>query len=151
MTRVRIALAAGAVLFALCASVALGAFRETAPASVPVVEIGGQTVRVELARSGAERARGLSGRDSLPEGTGMLFVFPQDGAYGFWMKDMRFAIDMLWLDVSGKVVHIVERAAPESYPRSFLPENPARYVLEVPAGFAERFGITLDTTAIIPD
>src|SRR3989338_1806519 len=76
----------------------------------------------------------LSGRSGLAEGEGMLFVFPQDGKYGFWMKDMRFSIDILWLNASGMVVYMAQNVSPDSFPKSFESDVPARYVLELPAG-----------------
>jgi len=66
----------------------------------------------------------------------MLFVFPEDGVYRFWMKDMRFSIDIIWLSDSGEVLHIEHSLAPSTYPNSYGPTTSARYVLEVPAGFA---------------
>ena len=67
---------------------------------------------------------------------GMLFVFPSDGKSSFWMKDMLFSIDMLWIDADGRVVFIVPDASPASYPKSCTPTTQSRYVLELPAGFA---------------
>jgi len=66
----------------------------------------------------------------------MLFVFDRPGPYGIWMKDMRFPIDILWLDSSKQVVSIKRRAEPSSYPDIFTPEADAEYVLEISAGFA---------------
>jgi uncharacterized protein len=121
-----------------------------APEEGARVVIGGTSVRVELADTLDERVRGLSGRESLSEGEGMLFVFPEDGRYGFWMKDMNFSIDIIWLSSAGKVVHIAENVPPDSYPASFQPAEPARYVLEVPAGFAKAHNIALGSTASLP-
>lgn len=117
---------------------------------VPRVVVGGQSLPVELADTPEKRMRGLSGRESLPENRGMLFVFPEEGIYGFWMKDMRFSIDILWLSSSGEVVHIVESVTPESYPESFTPEKAALYVLELPAGFARIHGVSLGSIVTLP-
>ena len=89
------------------------------------------------------RAQGLSGRAGLAEGEGMLFVFPQDGKYGFWMKDMRFSIDILWLAADGKIVYIAENVSPDSFPQSFESDVPARYVLELPAGYTALHSIAV--------
>jgi uncharacterized membrane protein (UPF0127 family) len=93
------------------------------------------TVTVELARSGDEKVRGLSGRPSLKRGTGMLFVYDRPQPIGIWMKDMRFSLDILWIR-EGSVVHIERNAPP------LTPVGPERVytatgdmVLEVPAGF----------------
>jgi uncharacterized membrane protein (UPF0127 family) len=73
----------------------------------------------------------------------MLFVFPEDGLYSFWMKDMLISIDILWISADGEIVHIVERVSPESYPEHFVSESPARYVLELPAGYVGSRGISV--------
>jgi len=103
------------------------------------------TIQVEVEATEAAREQGLSGRTSLPDGRGMLFVFQTLGVYGFWMKDMNFALDMLFADASGKIVTIVRDATPESYlqnpPQVFYPKIPILYVLEVPAGFAASHNI----------
>ena len=109
----------------------------------PHVIVGDTSVKILLADTPQKRTQGLSGRESLAKDEGMLFVFPEEGIYGFWMKDMRFSIDILWLNSAGEVVHIVENASPESYPASFTPEKAAQYVLELPAGFVRAHGVTL--------
>lgn len=98
-------------------------------------------VAVEIADTSEERARGLSGRDGLAEGKGMLFVFDEDGKHAFWMKDMRFAIDIIWVSRNGVIVHIEEHVAPETYPEVFAPRFEARYVVELSAGFVERYDV----------
>ncbi len=107
---------------------------------------GTETVSAEIVDTVASRAQGLSGRASLGESEGMLFVFPVDDVHGFWMKDMNFAIDMIWIDAGKKVVHIAANATPESYPASFVPASAARYVLEVPAGWAARNNVSVGST-----
>ena len=115
------------------------------PNAITTVTIGDATVQVEVESTEAAREQGLSGRTSLAEGSGMLFVFPQPGKYGFWMKDMHFALDMIFADASGRIVTIVQDATPESYlqnpPQVFYPTAPTLYVLEVPAGFAASHNI----------
>jgi uncharacterized protein len=100
------------------------------------ITIGGVAVRVEIADSPDEREQGLSGTTRLDQGEGMLFVFESSGQHSFWMKDMLLPIDILWVAADGVVVHIKPSLSPETYPQSFTPPLPARYVLEVPAGFA---------------
>lgn len=107
------------------------------------IGIGAERVAVVFADTPEERERGLSGRDTLREGEGMLFVFPEDGRYAFWMKDMRFSIDILWLSSDGEIVHIIERMSPDSYPEHAVSPRPARYVVELPAGYVEAHGIIL--------
>lgn len=105
------------------------------------ITIGSSTVMVDVADTPALRQLGLSGRPSLSDGEGMLFVFEEDGRWAIWMKDMLFSIDILWLDAQGRVVSIAEDVSPETYPQSFTPSEPARYVLEIPAGSVARYGI----------
>ena len=105
------------------------------------VTIRGVHIAVELADTPMEREQGLSARQDLAEGQGMLFVFDTPGRYGFWMKDMNFPIDIIWIDEDRKVVYIKENANPESYPNSFVSTEDAKYVLEVPARFSEKNNI----------
>lgn len=94
-------------------------------------------VAVEVADTPAERTQGLSGRDPLPENTGLLFVFEEDGYPAIWMKDMLFAIDVLWIDKDGTIVSIAPGVTPDTYPQTFKPARAARYVLEMKAGYVE--------------
>ena len=110
------------------------------------VHINGQIVRIELADTPETRSRGLSGRSELSFDEGMLFVFPEDGAYGFWMKDMQIPIDIIWMSEDGVVVDMALNVSPDTYPASFFPKTPARYVLAVAAGFAERYSVRIGDT-----
>ncbi|MDO8575927.1 MAG: DUF192 domain-containing protein, partial [bacterium] len=74
---------------------------------------------------------------------GMLFVSPEDGGHAFWMKDMLFPIDILWISADGRVVYMAENVSPDTYPQSFRPDAPARYVLELPAGYAGAHGVSV--------
>lgn len=117
----------------------------------------GISIAVVLASTESERLRGLGGRRGLEERDGMLFVFPQSGYHGMWMKDMQFALDMVWLrrartnatcapHNAGKgmcleVVDVRESVSPKTFPRVFYPREPAQYVLEVNTGAARGAGI----------
>jgi uncharacterized membrane protein (UPF0127 family) len=111
-----------------------------------VLTVGSTSLSVELAVSEPEREQGLSGRRALAEGKGMLFFFDQPSQYRFWMPDMRFAIDIVWIGEDWKVADITENATPESFPATFQPKYPAKYVLEVPAGYAAKRGWREGTT-----
>ncbi|MFQ5802007.1 MAG: DUF192 domain-containing protein [Candidatus Methylomirabilales bacterium] len=103
-------------------------------------------VTVEVARTEAEKVRGLSGRQALPAGRGMLFVYEGPTRPVIWMRGMRFPLDILWIR-DGRVVDLVRGAeppAPGEEPQVFAPRQEAQYVLEVSAGFVERYGIVLD-------
>jgi uncharacterized membrane protein (UPF0127 family) len=97
-------------------------------------------VVVELARTDAQRARGLMHRASLPEDQGMLFLFDETEEHPFWMKDTPLPLDMLFLDEEGRVVGIVERAAPRTTTQRTV-GVPSRYVLEVNGGWARAHGV----------
>ena len=122
----------------------------SAPAPIYSLTLDGATVHVTLARTPAEQERGLGGRDSLAPDEGMLFVFPRDGQYAFWMKDMKFPIDIIWLAAYGSVVYVVPDLSPSTYPHSFGPKTPARFVLEVPAGFAVAHHVGVGDVAQLP-
>ena len=100
------------------------------------VELSGHQFDAEVADTEAERTQGLSNRNELPANAWLLFVFDEDAPHCFWMKDMKFSIDIIWMDQDKKVVKIKENVKPETYPESFCPEQPALYVLEVNAGVA---------------
>ncbi len=99
--------------------------------------LGGEALLLKIADTDVLRLQGLSGHPPLPPNEGMLFVFTSDGLHSFWMKDMLFPIDILWLDSEYRIVDVKQGATPESYPKSFTPSVPARYVLELSSGFFE--------------
>ena len=100
-------------------------------------------IKIELADTAKKRQLGLSGRKSISENDGMLFVFASSSKNNcFWMKDMNFAIDMVWLDDQKKVVTITQNVGPETYPKSFCPDSPAKYGLELKSGNSNTKGIT---------
>jgi hypothetical protein len=106
--------------------------------NIRYVKIAGQTIKVDLALTPETQAQGLSGRKTLKEDEGMLFIFAQPGRYSFWMKDMNFPIDIIWLNENLQVVFIEKNLLPASYPQTFTPLGTSKYVLEVQAGFAEK-------------
>lgn len=98
------------------------------------------------------RERGLMFREGLPPGRGMFFVFDRSGEYAFWMKNMTFPIDILWLNEDRVIVHIEENVPPctQDPCAVYVPHARARYVLEIPAGDSRRQGISMGETAKIP-
>ena len=106
--------------------------------STTTLKIAGQTLNIDLAQTPDEREQGLSGRKSLADGTGMLFVFENSGLYGFWMKDMLFPIDIIWVNEEKNIVHIEKSLTPETYPKVFGQEVVSKYVLEVQSGFSDK-------------
>jgi uncharacterized membrane protein (UPF0127 family) len=105
----------------------------------------GEVLTAELALTEEDRARGLMFRKDLNEDQGMLFVFEEEGRHAFWMKNMTFSIDILWLDRQKRIVHIEHRVPPcqnEPCP-SYPPDYPALYVLELRAGAADALNLQL--------
>jgi uncharacterized membrane protein (UPF0127 family) len=99
------------------------------------------TVKADISDTNALRARGLSGRSSLHDGAGMWFVFEAEESHSIWMKEMNFPLDILWFDAGLQLVHTKENATPESFPEAFRSSAPALYVLEVPAGFVQKYQV----------
>uniref|UniRef100_A0A7V4GA15 DUF192 domain-containing protein n=1 Tax=Desulfobacca acetoxidans TaxID=60893 RepID=A0A7V4GA15_9BACT len=99
----------------------------------------GVPLKVEVVSTPEKHYLGLSHRPGLPPGQGMLFIFPEAEYQTFCMRDMRFAIDIIWIE-GGKVVGFHENLAPGD-PRNFQSPAPVSLVLEVPAGFARRHGL----------
>jgi uncharacterized membrane protein (UPF0127 family) len=102
------------------------------------VEISGTIMKVEAVYSPELQEKGLSGREELEENSGMLFVFANSGKYSFWMKEMKFAIDIIWINAEGKVVFIKKSVGPETFPESFVSDQDAKFILETKAGFSEK-------------
>ena len=114
-----------------------------------IIKIGDTGIRVEVADTFETRAKGLSGRESLPDDRGVLFVFDRPRRHGFWMKNMNFTIDIVWISESLQVVGITEEVTPETFPEIFYPPEPVKYVLELPGGQSRNSGI--DVGAMIYD
>jgi uncharacterized protein len=110
---------------------------------------GGVSLRIEYATTVEARERGLGGRAEIPADYGMLFVFPKDERYGFWMKDTLVSLDIFWLDDKGQVVSIASEVATSTYPNVFYPNAPARYVLETASGFARSHEVKIGTPLLL--
>ena len=108
------------------------------PSEIHYVKIAGVTLKVDLALTPETQEQGLSGRSELKEDESMLFVFNHTDKYPFWMKDMNFPIDIIWIGEDLRVVYIKKDAKLESYPEVFAPDKDARYVLEVFSSFSEK-------------
>lgn len=105
----------------------------------------------EVANTRKSRELGLSGRHMMRDDEGMLFVFDTPGRYGFWMKDMEFPLDIIWINQNGIVVSIERNISKDSYPKTFINQADASYVLEINAGLAERFGLYLGSKVKMTD
>lgn len=104
--------------------------------------INNYTFTLIVANSDDEKQVGLSGRDSLPKDQGMLFPFEAKEFHSFWMKDVKFPIDIIFIS-DDTVVTVVNRAEPATTdnPTIYKPEEPANKVLEINAGLSEEYGI----------
>ena len=105
------------------------------------VQIGSETFHLEVADTDAARVQGLSERDGLAPNSGMLFVFNVDGNWRMVMRQMRFPIDIAWLDANKKIIHIKHTATPAEYPKEYKADSPTRYVIEVPSGTFMRLNV----------
>jgi uncharacterized protein len=117
---------------------------------VPVLMIGKTPLRVAVADTEAEREKGLSWQKGLPDKSGMLFIFESSGYHGFWMKDMIFPIDIIWVDETFHIVDIEANVTPESYPKTFEPDVPARFAVETAALFTSANGIKVGGEVTFP-
>lgn len=138
---VRLLLGAIVVLFAVVLIITLLVTGK----KTTTAQINNQTFKVEVAKTETERQIGLSGKESLSSDKGMLFVFDNPDYHSFWMKDMKFPIDIIYLS-GEKVVTVVENAEPPTSPNENLviyqPEEKADRVLEVNAGTVQKYKIT---------
>jgi uncharacterized membrane protein (UPF0127 family) len=117
----------------------LGVYREYAD-----ITVGDDALTVEIADDSSLRSRGLSYRDGLEPGTGMLFIYPDEGERSFWMRGMRFCLDIVWIN-EGEIVGAAEGVCPEpgvseSDLTSYVSPEPVQFVLEVPAGWLDERG-----------
>ena len=136
----------------LPAATALPPPTPTSDLALPLVTIGPFTWPVELALTGEQQAQGLSGRAELAAGAGMLFVWNQESRRAFWMPDMNFPLDLVWLNGDCAVTHITHNAPPQAPGQSQadLPRytvDQVQYVLEINAGEAAQHGIKVGDQA----
>jgi len=111
--------------------------------TVPSVTVGNTLIPVEVARDYTSIQKGLSGRPYLDQNSGMLFIFPKASIYRFWMPDMNFPIDILWIN-AGRVIDIEENMTnvfDPANPRYYSPSSPAQFVIELNAGFIRKNNI----------
>lgn len=122
-------------------------FTQNFSTSQNILRIGSNNLKIEIVIDPSDKAKGLSGRESLSDDNGMLFVYEEPSIYSFWMKDMNFAIDIIWIDKNKKVIDITHDVRPESYPKTFSSQSPAQYILEVNSGWAEKHAVEIEDSA----
>ncbi len=122
-------------------------YKLTAPKEYKTVQIGSQSFKLELATTTLAKAKGLGYRDSMPENEGMLFLFNALGKHSFWMKGMRFPLDIIWLN-KNKIVFMEENVPPPSspIPPSYAPSRDADAVIELNAGMAKKLDVHIGDT-----
>jgi hypothetical protein len=136
-------------------ALALACERAEAPAAQPAdapprarVTIGVHVIEAEVADTPARKQRGLSGRAALGAAEGMLFPYAEPGNHGFWMPDMRFDIDIVWIR-AGRIVDVTANASKDRPREVHRPREPADLVLEVPAGTAARRGFAVGDAVLV--
>lgn len=107
------------------------------------VGIGEKIIKVETALTPEDQAKGLSNRKELEKDSGMLFIFEKPAINYFWMKDMLFSLDIIWINEDLEIIFFEKNLKPESYPNFFGPTTPFKYVLEVEAGFIDKFNLEI--------
>lgn len=111
-----------------------------------LVSVGGVNVLTSLSTTPDSQAKGLAIKDSLKENEGMLFIFELPQKHSFWMKDMKFPIDIIWINQDGKIVHIEKNLPPCVFLLpcpSYAPNDDSLYVLEVVSNFTNKFDINV--------
>lgn len=106
-----------------------------------IIKINNIEINVEVAKTAEEKSKGLSNREKLEEKNGMLFIFTKDSKPVFWMKDTKFALDIIWIN-DEKIIGIEKDVQPEvgkkdSELKKYSPPTAIDYVLEVNAGFSD--------------
>jgi uncharacterized membrane protein (UPF0127 family) len=126
------------------------------PSNLKTLNLEGKTIQIELANTAKLRSVGLSGRTALDEDRGMLFVFDSKKVTpNFWMKDMLIPIDIIW--IRDGVVEKIDADLPpppsktkDSELKIYTPGRPIDYVLEVKAGFSEKYGVDVGDAVKLP-
>ena len=128
---------AGGLLAILFIVVAAGAIALHTPMSMSkaFISVNGRRYSLDVAHTSAQQQKGLGGRASMAVDRGMLFPYSQPGSRCFWMKDMHFSLDIIWLDSQKKIVRFEQNLSPQTYPQDYCADN-TQYVIELNAGQA---------------
>lgn len=116
---------------------------------IGTIKLDDKILQVQIADNDSLRIRGLMFQEELPYEQGMLFVFDKSSNHSMWMLNMQFSIDIIWFDVSGDVTHIEKNVPPclttievVTCRENGVSGDNAKYVLEVTAGFVDKFNIS---------
>jgi len=137
MKRISLFLGFSLILLAACSHTVSKIILKTDRGQIPLA--------VEIADSEEERGLGLMFREKLEEGSGMLFVFEDEAPRGFWMKNTKIPLDIVFFDRGKKAVSFVENMEPcaADLCPNYFSEKPAMYALELPAQAVEKYGIKI--------
>lgn len=139
------------IIFLLLLSISSCASTELKKQRLIITRIDGTTIGIEaeIARTNTERNAGYMGRERIPNGTGMLFVFDRDQILSFWMKDTPTPLSIAYIDSRGRIREIYDMTP---FSRASVTSTlSARYALEVPQGWFFENGITAGSTIQLPD
>ncbi|HKZ61506.1 MAG TPA: DUF192 domain-containing protein [Nitrososphaera sp.] len=112
------------------------------------ITVNGVELVADIAANSTQKSKGLSVKDALKENEAMLFLFDTEREHSFWMKNMKFPIDIIWLDEDKEVVHVEHSLEPcigDLFCQSYKPDDNSLYVLETVAGFAQKYNVTENT------
>jgi uncharacterized membrane protein (UPF0127 family) len=123
--------------------------REIFSPNVNLLHIDGIPISVLIADTPEERKQGLSGKREIGA-AGMLFIFDEPDYHGIWMKDMLFPIDIIWIDENLVVVGIDKSVRPDTYPKTFRPTAPVKYVVETEDRYTDTYGLGAGDTVRLP-
>jgi uncharacterized membrane protein (UPF0127 family) len=132
-------------LWTLCAFILLGHTKGSCNETYrndQKLTVNGHVLKAQIAKTETEKQKGLGGKACIPENQAMLFEFEKSSYYPFWMKDMKFPIDIVWIDSSKKVITVKSNVTPSTYPQTFVSGKPAQYVLELQENSSKKFNIS---------
>ena len=149
--QVLIPIAIAAVIIGIVGVLTIPADSKLAEVKFPrgTVKLDSKMLDVQIAETDAQKTRGLMFQNELPDDQGMIFVFSQEQVVPIWMLNMQFPLDIIWFDANGNVIHIEKNVPPcksaletATCTVQNADGKKAKYVLEVSAGFADKFQIT---------
>lgn len=116
------------------------------PANSIKIKIANTNYNIEIAKTTAQKMKGLSGRESLCQNCGMIFIFGFETNLPFWMKDTIIPLDMIWINKNGKVVDIQTVTEINNSTKIYQNQTPAQYVLELNANDCQKIGLKVGDT-----
>ena len=149
--QVLIPIAIAAVIIGIVGVITIPADSKLAEVKFPrgTIKIDSKILDVQIAETDAQKTRGLMFQNELPDDQGMIFVFSQEQIVPIWMLNMQFPLDIIWFDADGNVIHIEKNVPPcksaletATCTVQNADGKKAKYVLEVTAGFTDKFNVT---------